>query len=125
MEKLTLLYVDDEPINLMLLVAMFRKKYNVLTGRSGFEGLGLLEKHDDIKVVISDMRMPGMNGLEFIEKAKATYPNIIFFILTGYEITIEIENSLKIGLIDRYFQKPFQMSEIDSAINAMLNSQVI
>jgi len=124
MEKLTLLYIDDEPINLMLMETMFRKKYNVLTGKSGFEGLELLDRHQEIKVVISDMRMPGMNGLEFIRKAKANYPNIIFFILTGYEITSEIELSLKNGMIDRYFQKPFQMAEIESAINVMLNNRV-
>jgi two-component system response regulator (stage 0 sporulation protein F) len=121
MEQITLLYVDDEPINLMLLEAMFRNKFRVLTGESAYAGFEILDKHDEIKIVISDMRMPGMNGLEFISKSKETYPNIIFFILTGYEISADIENALKSGLINRYFQKPFNLNEIESAIMTAIN----
>lgn len=121
MEKLTLLYVDDEPINLMLMETMFAKKYRVLSGKSGFHGLQLLEEHKDVKIVISDMKMPGMDGLEFIKKAYVLYPGIVFFILTGYDITEEIETALKNRLIYKYFQKPFRMNEIEEAISKAIN----
>lgn len=116
----TILYVDDEFINLMLFEQMFKKRYNILTAASGYKGLELLEVNNDIKVIISDMKMPGMNGLEFISKAKELYPDLIFYILTGYEITPEIQKSLETGLIARYFQKPFNMGEIDASIKDML-----
>ena len=116
-KKITILYVDDEPINIMLFKQMFEKKYTVHSAESGFDGLKMLEITSGIEVIISDMRMPGMNGLEFIKKAKAKYPEILFYILTGYSITPEIQESLEIGLISRYFQKPFNLLEIDSAIH--------
>lgn len=115
-DRTKILYVDDEHINLLLFEQMFKKKYSVLTAGSGFEGLEVLQKEADIKVIISDMRMPGMNGLEFIRKAKEQYPSIQFYILTGYEITPEIRHALESGLISRYFQKPFNMKEIDDCI---------
>ncbi|HAN19435.1 MAG: hypothetical protein A2X13_02055 [Bacteroidetes bacterium GWC2_33_15] len=114
---LVILYVDDEPINLMLFEQMFKTKYKILTAESGYSGLNILNKNPEIKVVISDMKMPGMNGIEFILKAKELFPNILFYILTGYEITPEIQESLENGLISKYFQKPFNMKEIDDSIS--------
>lgn len=121
-EPVKILYVDDETINLMLFTQVFKKRYSVLTAISGFKGLEVLNENPDIKVIISDMKMPGMNGIEFIQKAKLLYPDIIFYILTGYEITPEIEESLRNRLIVKYFQKPFNMREIDTSISDMLSS---
>ncbi len=120
--KITILYVDDEPINLFLFSQIFGEKYNVITAESGYAGLNLIENNTNINVVISDMKMPGMNGIEFIQKAKELYTNIYYFILTGYEITPEIDQALKNGLIARYFQKPFNFQIIESAITEKLNS---
>lgn len=111
-----ILYVDDEPINLQLFQLNFKKKYMVYTAMSGHEGLKSLETNNDIKVVISDMKMPEMNGLQFITKAKNTYPEITYFILTGYDINTEIAEALDSGLIQKYFSKPFNIKEIDNSI---------
>lgn len=120
-EKIKILYVDDEPINLMLFEHTFQAKYDTKTAKSGWDGLEELHNDSEIKIVISDMRMPGMNGLEFITQAKEMYPHILFYILTGYDISDEIANALKNGLINRYFQKPFKMKEIDKAISEAFN----
>lgn len=117
---ITVLYVDDEPINTKLFALNFRNLFNVLTADSGYTGLVMLKEHPEISVVISDMKMPGMNGIEFIGQAKKEFPNIIFFILTGYEITEEIADAIKINLINKYFQKPFNSNEIESSINQAL-----
>jgi len=119
-EMIKVLYVDDEPINLMLFKTMLRKKYDVITTDSGINGLEELSNNPSIRVVISDMKMPGMNGLEFIMKAKKQYPNVIFCILTGYEITDEIMQALETNLIYQYFQKPFRVAEIENAIRSAL-----
>ena len=102
----TLLYVDDEPLNLKLFEINFKKSFEVITALSGEDGLKKLSKNPSVRVVISDMRMPGMNGLEFITAAKSEYPNIVFFILTGYDISPEIAKALDIKLINKYFSKP-------------------
>lgn len=119
--KANILYIDDEPVNLLLFEKLFETKYNVLTGLSGFDGLKLLSKHGDIGIVISDMQMPEMDGIQFIEKAKQYYPHIKFYILTGYDITPRIEEALNTNLICHYFQKPFNMMEIDNKIVESLN----
>lgn len=122
MEKTKILYVDDEAINLMLFNAAFGKFYEVLTCESGMQGLVFLAEHPDIRVVVSDMRMPVMNGLQFISKAKEIYPDIIYFILTGYSLTEDIYNALKNGLVHQYFQKPFKIKEINEAIMQNLSN---
>ena len=102
-ESKTILYVDDEPINIMLFTVNFKSKFDVITGRSGLEGLDLLRSNPGISTVISDMKMPGMNGLEFIKLAKQEFPNISFYILTGYDITAEMQGALQSNLIRKYF----------------------
>ncbi len=116
-EKTPLLYVDDEPINLKIFELTFSNRFQVVTALSGFEGLAVLEQDPNFKVVISDMRMPKMDGLEFIAKAKEMFPNIVFFILTGYEITDEISDALNKGLINKYFRKPFDIKEIETSVD--------
>jgi len=120
-EKKTLLYVDDEPINLKLFALNFKNKFNVLTAESGAEGYELLKKNPHTSVVISDMKMPGMNGIEFIKLAKKDFPEISYFILTGFDITEEIADALNERLIHKYFRKPFNMKDIESSIMEILN----
>ena len=112
-----ILYVDDESINLKLFEINFNRKYDVVTASDGFTGLIALEKNTDIAVIVSDMKMPNMNGVEFIKKAKEIYPEKKFFILTGFEITEEILHALETNLILRYFSKPFNFNEIDKVIS--------
>ena len=119
-EKITLLYVDDEPINLKLFELNFRKKYNVITAESGFEGIKQLNSNPQTKIVISDMKMPGMNGIEFIKLAKKDYPQITFFILTGFDINEEIADALNERLIHKYFRKPFNLNDIESSVEEVL-----
>ncbi len=112
----TVLYVDDEIMNLKLFEVNFREKYNILTALDGFSGLEVMDKNPDIQLIISDMRMPRMNGIEFIKKVKEKYPNKECFILTGFDITEEITEALESGLIDKYFRKPFDMKEMEEAL---------
>ena len=123
MDKTKILYVDDEAINLMLFKINLQKKYEVLTAENGMNGLEVLSVDKDISIVFSDMRMPEMNGIEFISKAKELYPEINFYILTGFEITSEISKALDNGLIDKYFQKPFNMNLISLEIENILSGK--
>ncbi|MCB8964291.1 MAG: response regulator [Bacteroidales bacterium] len=124
MDNLTrVLYVDDEPINLLLFEQMFKRRYNVITAESGFKGLDTLQQNNNIEVVISDMKMPGMTGLDFIQKVHGLFPNIILYLFSGYDITPEIQESLEKGIILEYFQKPFNMQIIDEAISKALNNR--
>jgi len=120
-KNIKILYVDDEKINLLLFEANFSQKYEVLIAENGFSGLEVLSNNPDISIVISDMKMPNMSGIEFIFNAKKKYPEKKFFILTGFEITEEIQEALERGLILKYFSKPFHMNEIELAISDAIN----
>jgi len=118
MSSIKILNVDDEPINGMMFRSVFKNKYNVLTADSGQQGIEMLLANQDIKVVITDMRMPGMDGIEFVNKAKTLFPGIAYFILTGYEVTPAIKKSLESGLVNRCFTKPLDIKEIEDCIAA-------
>ncbi|KAB2829399.1 MAG: response regulator [Paludibacter sp.] len=122
MKQTTILYVDDESLNLLLFKMNFEKKFNVLTCESGQDGLELLRQHQGIQVVISDMKMPHMNGIEFISKAHAIAGHLNYYILTGFEISDEIQEALDSGQIRRYFQKPFNVKEICEEIEEVIGN---
>lgn len=119
--KSKILFVDDEVINLQLFVIKFKRKYEVITAENGLMGLEVLEANTDTLVIISDMKMPGMNGLEFITKAKEKFPDKKFYILTGFEITDEIKAALDSGLIEQYFSKPFDINQLEKVIQDSVN----
>ncbi len=115
-KKVKIIYVDDEEVNVMLFEINFPLTLKSIRVVVGLRGLELLDKHPDVKVVISDMKMPKMNGIEFIKIAKERYPEKKFYILTGFEITEEIQDALQSGLIQKYFRKPFDIHEIENTI---------
>lgn len=106
-----LLYVDDEDINLFLFQATFSSEFEIYTAIGGHEALEILKENEEIKTVISDMRMPKMDGLEFVKRAKQQFSGIKFYLLSGFQKSPEIERALEEKLICRYFTKPFK-SEI-------------
>ncbi len=118
--KITILYIDDEPINLQVFQYTFEDKYYVITAESGYEGINILKSNQEIQIVISDMKMPGMNGVEFIKLAKQEFPFIKFYILTGFDITEEIADALNNKLILKYFRKPFNVKDLQTAIEEVI-----
>jgi response regulator RpfG family c-di-GMP phosphodiesterase len=115
--KKKILYIDDEKINVQLFQINFSRNFEVSISCSGKDGLFLLDNNPDIEVVISDMKMPEMNGLEFIGKAKEKYPDKKYYMLTGFDITDEIQNALDNRLILKCLKKPFNLKEIEKVLN--------
>lgn len=111
------LYVDDEVMNLFLFENLLAEKFNIVTAKSPELGLEILRSDNTIDLVISDMKMPAMNGLQFISKAQEFYKECPYLILSGYHKIPEIEEALESGIIRRYLQKPFEVDEISNAIN--------
>ncbi|MDW3195814.1 MAG: response regulator [Cytophagales bacterium] len=115
--KHTVMFVDDEPINLLLFEKRFEEDFKVVTASSGKEALEKLTHYSDrLKVVISDMRMPAMSGLEFIKTAQQQFTGIRYFILTGYSYNKELENALEEKIIERLLKKPYDYLTIKEAV---------
>lgn len=115
-EKKTILYVDDEKINLMLFQKIMEKSYIVLTAENAQEGLNVLESHPEVNYVISDMRMPGLSGLDFIREVKKVYRDMACYILTGYSINESLQLAVNSGLILDCWTKPADFESIHRAL---------
>lgn len=120
--KPVILYVDDEHINLFLFGRLMDKYFEVLTASSGPEGLQKLEEHPEIKVVITDLRMPKMNGLEFVEKAKSEFNNLPYLILSGFMKSGEVKDAINNGLVEEYIQKPYCSEDVANRIMKFIPS---
>ena len=125
MSKVKILYVDDEPLNLLLFEANFKKKYHVFTATSGQAGLDVLTENQDIRLVMSDMKMSKMSGLEFIKSAHHRFDDIVFYLFTGFDVTDEIQEALSSGLIRAYFRKPFNMRVILQEIDGVIDGSAV
>ena len=114
-EKFPLLYVDDEEHNLISFEATFRKEYKVLTAKSAEDGIAIM-RGNDIKLVITDQRMPEMTGIQFLEKIAPEFPDTIRMILTGFSDIGVIIDAINSGRVFRYITKPWDENELRMTI---------
>lgn len=106
-----ILIVDDETANLRLLERLFRGKYEVFAAASGTEALELLEMHD-IALIISDQRMPGLTGIEFLKLASGMRPQTVRIMLTGYTDAEALVEAINTGVLYKYVTKPWSNEEL-------------
>jgi len=112
MLKESILYIDDENYNLATFEAIFHKHFNVFVCEQADEAFSILEKNPDIKVVITDQRMPQITGLELIKQILEKLPDTICIILTAFaeiETTLDAINQ---GGIYRFILKPWKKEEM-------------
>ena len=121
----TMLFVDDEANILSSLKRLFRPYgYRILTAESGAQGLEIMER-EAVHLVVSDMRMPEMNGAQFLEKVRIKWPETVRMLLTGHtEIGATID-AINKGQIYRYLSKPWQDSDIIPTIRHALHQQML
>lgn len=108
----TLLFIDDESNILAALKRLFRPlNYNILTAESGAEALALMGK-EHVDLVISDMRMPQMSGIEVLEQIRGKWPDVVRILLTGYSDIGSTIAAINRGEIYRYIAKPWNDDDI-------------
>lgn len=107
-ERRTLLLVDDEANILAALKRVLRPDgYEILTASSAREGLELLATHP-VQVVVSDQRMPEMNGTEFLSRVRDLYPNTVRLVLSGYTDLGSVTQAINRGAIYKFLTKPWE-----------------
>lgn len=119
MHKHTLLYVDDEKANLLLFKINFRNNFYLITANSGKEALDILKNNSDISIVVSDLRMPGMSGLELILESYKLYPHIQYFIFSGIELSEEVLEYIDKNILAGYFKKPLSIETILNKLSSL------
>ncbi len=111
MEKKTVLFVDDEEKLLKSLKrGLLDEPYNTLFATSGKKALEILE-HNEVHVLITDMRMPEMGGLELLKIVKEQYPHIVRMVLSGYTQVTTLLTAINQGEIYKYITKPWKLGE--------------
>lgn len=114
-EYKNLLIVDDEEEILKALRRQFRKIYNIFEAGSAGEAYKILSENP-IQVIISDQRMPEMNGTEFLSTVKSEFPDAIRLILTGYADIKAVIDAINAGNVFRYVTKPWDPTELDTIV---------
>lgn len=109
------LCVDDEPSILRSLQWLLKKDFDVVTATSGHEGLEAI-RNNDFDVIISDQRMPGMMGSEFLREARKISPRSMRILLTGYSDLQAILRSVNDGEVFRFVNKPWSIKELPKTI---------
>lgn len=112
-----ILCIDDENNVLRSLKRLFLDEdYEVLTATSGKEGLELLEQELEIQIVISDYRMPEMNGVDFLREVFRRWPKTVRIVLSGYADTASIVSAINEGQIYKFIPKPWNDDELKVTI---------
>ncbi len=121
--KYTILCVDDEKNILSSLRRLLRPDgYNVLLAGGGAEGLEILKEHH-VDLIISDMRMPEMNGAEFLEQVYKEYPDTMRILLTGYSEISSTVDAINKGNIYKYISKPWEESDLKLTLRNALEQK--
>jgi DNA-binding NtrC family response regulator len=110
-----ILIVDDETENLRALERLFRHSYSVLTAESGAEALALLDQHD-VALLISDQRMPGMTGIELVQRTVSLRPHMVRILLTGYSDISTLIEAINSGQVYKYVTKPWDNEELSLTV---------
>lgn len=114
--ELKLLVVDDESDNLDLLYRTFRREFKVFKADSGMNALKLLAQEGEMAIIISDQRMPGMNGTEFLRKTADEFPDTIRILLTGYTDVEDLVEAINAGKVFKYITKPWSPEKLKMVV---------
>jgi two-component system probable response regulator PhcQ len=125
-QKSAILYVDDEEKSLKYFTRAFENKFRILCAANAAEGYRLLQQHrDEIGLLMTDQRMPGEKGVQFLEKARQLHPKAIRILTTAYsdlDVAVEAVNS---GAIYKYVTKPWDIPQLEVTLQRALEFYMV
>ncbi|MGH8002005.1 MAG: SpoIIE family protein phosphatase [Brasilonema sp.] len=114
--RLKLMVVDDEPDNLHLLYRTFRRDFQVYQANDALTALDVLDKEGEMAVIISDQRMPEMNGTEFLGRTVERFPDTIRILLTGFTDVEDLVEAINSGQVFKYITKPWKPDRLKAVV---------
>lgn len=118
-----LMFVDDELAVMLRVAAPLRRAFDVVTATSGAEGLERLRADREIAVVVADMRMPEMDGVAFLTRARDAAPYAVRMLLTGEGDLEAAAAAVNAGRIFRLLLKPCRREELRAAVDAAIEQR--
>src|ERR1051325_5954069 len=126
MKTSRILFVDDDPNVLSAYQRTLRKRYTLDTASSGDAGLALLEKDGPYAVIVADMQMPGMNGIDFLKRAMDKAPDSVRLMLTGNADQKTAVDAVNQGHVFSFLSKPCPADSLEAALeNALRQYQLV
>ncbi|MBO3462647.1 SpoIIE family protein phosphatase [Aetokthonos hydrillicola Thurmond2011] len=116
-EKLKLMVVDDEADNLDLLYRTFRRDFQVFKASNAKSALKILDTAGEMAVIISDQRMPEMNGTEFLGLTVERFPDTIRILLTGFTDVEDLVEAINSGQVFKYITKPWKPDQLKVVVS--------
>ncbi len=101
------LFVDDEEFARETLQRIFQKDFTLFMASGGEEGMEIIKAHPEIRVLVTDLRMPKMDGIELARQVASEAPRVVSILLTAYADISLIVNTMKEGVLHRYIAKPY------------------
>jgi two-component system NtrC family sensor kinase len=122
MDPIRILFVDDEHNVLRSLERLFlEEEYEIFTAASGQEGLETIEQSGPFQLIVSDYRMPAMNGVEFLSEVFRRWPDTERIILSGYADTAAIVAAINEGRVYKFIAKPWNDDDLLRTIREVLD----
>ena len=119
MKAHTILIVDDNREILEVVEAALSQDYNILKSQNAQDALDMLSTQK-VDLIITDQRMPGMTGIEFLEKTVEYNPRIVKILLTGYTETKDLMDAINQGRVYKYITKPFSPQDLNLIVKRAL-----
>lgn len=106
-----ILFVDDEEENLDIFTINFGDTFTIYTATNGSRGLEVLDK-ESVSLVLSDQRMAGMTGMEFLQEVRIRHPEILLMLVTAYSDLDVLADGVTAGLLHSYIVKPWEVKDL-------------
>jgi len=124
--KFAVLYVDDEEKSLKYFQRAFGELFRIYTAPNAAEGLRILrEKRDDIALILTDQRMPGETGVQFLEKTRQVHPRAIRFLVTAFSDLNDAIEAVNTGAIYKYVTKPWDVPMLEVTLKRAIEFYLV
>lgn len=123
--KLKLMVVDDEPDNLDLLYRTFRRDFQVYRASHALDAIEILDREGEMAVIISDQRMPEMNGTEFLSRTVDRFPDTIRILLTGFTDVEDLVDAINSGQVFKYITKPWNPDRLKAIVGQAVDTYLV
>jgi two-component system probable response regulator PhcQ len=111
-----ILFVDDEEMALVTFTAQYKRDFTIFTAKGGKEALDFLHEHPEIALIVSDQRMPGMSGVELLQRAMQIAPDAVRVLITAYTDMDVVIEAINTGNVYRYVSKPYNEDDLRYSI---------
>lgn len=123
-KKYSILYVDDEPVNLRIFQHAFKRDYHVHTALNGFDALDIVNEKN-IDLIITDQQMPRMSGVDLLAKVVPKHPSIVRMIMTGFSDIGAIIRAVNEFGLDKYLVKPWDRDQLKVEFDKALQKKEV